>query len=82
MRFYSPRAIVCMLVAASAFVTLAACASAPPTVSTIPLNDGRFTPLGGVPKSNNPTASDFADLQAAESGTLNVPAFVEFYADN
>ncbi len=42
---------------------------------------GNYTPLGGVQKNNQPTASDFADLQAAESGTLGQPVLVEFYAD-
>ncbi len=42
---------------------------------------GNYTPLGGVQKNNQPTASDFADLQAAEHGTLGQPVLVEFYAD-
>ncbi|MGB8647315.1 MAG: hypothetical protein WCF84_18910 [Anaerolineae bacterium] len=45
------------------------------------LSPGNYTPLGGVQKNNQPTTSDYADLQAAESGTLNQPALVEFYAD-
>jgi hypothetical protein len=46
------------------------------------LEPGRYTALGGVRKSEQPTASDLADMQAAENGTLNEPALVEFYADN
>ncbi|MBI5034301.1 MAG: hypothetical protein HZB51_27585 [Chloroflexi bacterium] len=62
-------------------VFLVACASATPTPASIQLNDGAFTPLGGVQKNDKPTASDLADLQAAESGTLRRPVFIEFYAD-
>lgn len=61
-------------------VGVSACAA--PTAAPLNLAEGRFTPLGGVRVSDNPTQSDFADLQAAESGKLNLPAFVEFYADN
>lgn len=65
---------------------VAACTSAPsiaPTPSgTITLSDGRYTPLGRVRVSDNPTASDYADLQSAEGGKLGLPAFVEFFADN
>ncbi len=64
-------------------IFLAACSSATPTQtpSSIQLNAGAYTPLGGVQKNDNPTTSDFADLQAAESGALHLSAFVEFYAD-
>lgn len=62
-------------------VFLSACASATPTPASIQLNAGAYTPLGGVQKNAQPTASDFADLQAAEDGSLHLPVFVEFYAD-
>ncbi len=62
-------------------VAIAACSSAP-QASPLQLNQGRYTPLGGVAKSTQPTASDLADMQAAETGTLNQPALIEFYADN
>ena len=65
----------------AACVLLVACNSATPTPASVQLNPGAFTPLGGVQKNDQPTASDFADLQAAESGALHLPAFVEFYAD-
>jgi hypothetical protein len=61
-------------------VALTAC-SGTPTPGSINLQPGRFTPLGGVQKNSQPTASDVADLQAAENGTLNQPSLVEFYAD-
>ncbi len=63
-----------------ALVWLTGCATATPNSPTL-LNPGNYTPLGGVQKNNQPTTSDYASLQAAESGTLNQPAFVEFYAD-
>jgi hypothetical protein len=61
-------------------LALAACggSSAAPTVT---LKAGNYTPLGGVQKSDQPTPSELADLQAAEQGTLGQPALVEFYAD-
>ncbi len=62
-------------------VFLVACGSATPTPVAVQLNAGAYTPLGGVQKNDQPTASDFADLQAAESGALHLPAFIEFYAD-
>ncbi len=68
------------IVFAVALALLAGCATATPTSPAL-LNPGNYTPLGGVQKNNQPTASDYASLQAAESGTLNQPAFVEFYAD-
>jgi hypothetical protein len=70
--------------------TLGACsASASPTpqaspsgaVLPIALNPGNYTALGVNPKSAQPTPSDLADLQAAESGTLKLAALVEFYGD-
>ncbi len=65
-----------------ASIALAACSSGPgqPTATGL-LSSGNYTPLGGVQKNDHPTASDFADLQAAENGTLGRPVFVEFYAD-
>ncbi len=69
-----------LLVIAS--IVLAACsASQPTTAASGALSGGSYTPLGGVQKNDHPTASDFADLQAAENGTLGRPVFVEFYAD-
>ncbi len=68
---------VCAFVAA---LSLFAC-TASPTAAPIHLQPGQFTALGGVQKNSQPTASDFADLQSAENGTLNQPALVEFYAD-
>jgi hypothetical protein len=59
---------------------LVACTAAP-TPAPIQLNGGNYTPLGGAPKNSQPTASDIADLKAAEDGTLGMPALVEFYAD-
>jgi hypothetical protein len=61
-------------------ITLGACAG-PAPAAPIHLSGGQFTPLGGVQKNDRPTPSDIADLQAAETGRLNLPAFVEFYAD-
>ncbi len=61
-------------------IALAACGSAQ-TPGAVSLSSGNYTPLGGVQKNNQPTASDIADLQAAENGKLGVPALVEFYAD-
>ncbi len=69
-----------IIIVVIAIAELAGCASATPT-STGLLNPGNYTPLGGVQKNNQPTTSDYASLQAAESGTLNQPALVEFYAD-
>ncbi len=69
--------IIVLLVALALFT---GCAAATPT-SAGSLNPGDYTPLGGVQKNNMPTASDYASLQAAQSGTLNQPALVEFYAD-
>ncbi len=60
---------------------LIAC-SASATPGPIQLTGGQYTPLGGVPKNNQPTASDIADLTAAQNGALQRPALVEFYADN
>ncbi len=68
------------ILAVVALMLLVGCATATPT-STALLNPGNYTPLGGVQKNNQPTTSDYASLQAAESGTLNQPALVEFYAD-
>ncbi len=62
-----------------AALVLVACAGGetPPVLTS----GGGYTPLGGVQKNNQPTPSDFADLQAAENGTLGQPVLVEFYAD-
>ncbi len=73
--------IAIFLLAFDAFVLGIGCGANQPPL-TITLGDGRYTPLGGVQKNDNPTASDFTDMQAAESGSLQQPAFVEFYADN
>ncbi len=62
-------------------VLLAACSGTTPTPTSIQLNGGDYTPLGGVQKNDHPNSSDFADLQAAQNGALRLPAFVEFYAD-
>jgi hypothetical protein len=64
----------------SMMLALGACSgsSQPSPVLT---TGGNYTALGGAPKNDHPTASDFADLQAAENGTLGQPALVEFYAD-
>ncbi len=70
-----------LLLIAPTLVALAACSSAPHG-SGIELQQGQYTQLGGVPKSAQPTASDLAEMQAAETGALNEPALVEFYADN
>ena len=59
---------------------LAACGGVQATPTPL-LTGSNYTPLGGVQKSAQPTASDFADLQAAENGALGEPALVEFYAD-
>ncbi len=67
-----------IVVALGAFVLAACAGSETPAVLS---RGGGFTPLGGVQKNNQPTPSDFADLQAAENGTLGQPALVEFYAD-
>ncbi len=69
-------------VAAGMIVLLAlvACGSSA-TSEQVLTNGGNYTPLGGVQKNDHPTASDFADLQAAENGALGQPALVEFYAD-
>ncbi len=75
------RLVVMLLAASLALVALAACSSTSQD-SPLQLNQGQYTPLGGVTKSAQPTASDLADMQAAESGALNEPALVEFYADN
>ncbi|HEX9075400.1 MAG TPA: hypothetical protein VF932_06450 [Anaerolineae bacterium] len=72
------------VIAALAILMLAACSSGQPastTDSPLALQPGNFTRLGGVQKNYQPTASDFTDLQAAEAGTLDQPALVEFYAD-
>ncbi len=69
-----------IIAAAVVLVWLTGCASATPTPNAL-LNPGNYTPLGGVQKNNQPTTSDYASLQAAESGTLNQPALIEFYAD-
>ncbi len=75
----SRRAILMTL----SLLLLAACSANQPASSGSPLalQPGNYTRLGGVQKNNQPTASDLADLQAAESGSLNQPALVEFYAD-
>ena len=88
MRFQFPgsRRWLGFFVGVTALSVMAACASAPSDGpapgATIALSDGRYTPLGRVRVSDNPTASNFADLQAAEGGKTGLPAFVEFYADN
>ena len=74
--------IVYIVIAASAILALTACTSAPPPLTTIPLGGGRQTRLGLPAKSANLTASEFAELQAAETGKLTTPASVEFFADN
>ncbi len=66
--------------AALALVALAAC-NATPTVVPITLKGGNYSALGANPKPAQPTASDIADLQAAQNGTLQQPAMVEFYSD-
>lgn len=68
------------VIAAIHLFLLAAC-NAAPTAAPITLNPGNFTALGVNPKSDHPTPSDIADLQAAEAGALQQPAFVEFYGD-
>lgn len=62
-------------------IALAACNAPAPTVAPITLSGGNFTALGVNPKSQQPTPSDLADLLAAETGTLQQPALVEFYGD-
>jgi hypothetical protein len=69
--------LLCLLLAF--VVVLGACAS--PTPAPITLAPGNFTALGVNPKSDAPTPSNIADLQAAETGTLQLPALVEFYGD-
>ena len=66
--------------AALALVALAAC-NATPTVAPISLSAGKYSALGANPKPAQPTASDIADLQAAQNGTLQQPVMVEFYSD-
>jgi hypothetical protein len=61
-------------------IALAAC-SASPTAAPITLKPGNYTALGVNPKSDHPTPSDVADLQAAVQGTAGQPALVEFYGD-
>ncbi len=72
-----------VLAVISLLALLAACAAGTPTGGSGPLGlaAGPYTPLGGVEKNSNPTASDFTDLQAAEAGKIGEPALVEFYAD-
>jgi hypothetical protein len=67
--------------AATLFALLLVACGGPAPVTPIPLTGGQFTPLGRVQKNNQPTSSDTADLQATESGRLQLPALVEFYAD-
>jgi hypothetical protein len=62
-------------------IALAACGTSSSAAPTVALKAGNYTPLGGVQKNDQPTPSELADLQAAESGTLGQPALVEFYAD-
>ncbi len=69
-----------MIAAVVALVLLAGCASATSTPPGL-LSPGNYTRLGGVQKNNQPTASDYTALEAAQNGTLNQPALVEFYAD-
>ncbi len=69
-----------ILIAIAIVSGLAACSGGQAT-GPQSLTAGNYTPLGGVQKNNNPTASDYGDLQAAENGTLGQPALVEFYAD-
>ncbi len=69
-----------IILAGVALAQLAGCASATSTPQGL-LNPGNYTPLGGVQKNNQPTTSDYAALEAAQSGALNQPALVEFYAD-
>jgi hypothetical protein len=66
---------------ALASLSLAACRAGSPGSPALTLNPGNYTPLGGAQKSDQPTPSEWADLQAAEKGTLGQPALVEFYAD-
>lgn len=81
MRFSNFRDAVSVSILLIALPSLAAC-SPTPQGSPNQLEPGRYTALGGVRKSTQPTASDLADMQAAENGSLNQPALVEFYADN
>ena len=74
------RLLLSLVVSLVSVLALGAC-SAAPTAVPITLNPGNFTALGVNPKSAQPTPSDLADLQAAEAGTLQQPAFVEFYGD-
>jgi hypothetical protein len=66
-----------LLIAAGA---LGACGAVQATPTPL-LTGSNYTPLGGVQKSEQPTASDLAGLQAAENGALGEPALVEFFAD-
>ncbi len=72
-----------VLVSLVCLLALAACngGATPTAANSLSLEQGHYTPLGGVQKNANPTASDLADLQAAENGTLGQPVLVEFYAD-
>jgi hypothetical protein len=69
-----------LVLAAVLLLALAAC-SATPTVAPITLNEGKYSALGANPKPAQPTASDLADLQSAQNGTLQQPAIIEFYSD-
>jgi hypothetical protein len=71
--------LLCVLCILSGLI-LAAC-SASLTPAPVALSEGRYTPLGANPKSEHPTPGDLADLQMAEQGNLQLPAFVEFYGD-
>jgi hypothetical protein len=63
-------------------LALSACSAASaPTAAPITLNPGNYSALGANPKPAQPTKSDLADLQAAQNGTLQQPAMVEFYSD-
>lgn len=55
--------------------------SASPTVAPISLNEGKYSAIGANPKPAQPTASNLVDMQAAQNGTLQQPALVEFYSD-
>ncbi len=68
-----------LIIVALGTLLLAACAGG--ETPAVLSRGGGYTPLGGVQKNNQPTPSDFADLQAAENGTLGQPALVEVYAD-
>jgi hypothetical protein len=71
-----------VLLSALCLIALSACSgAAAPTAVPITLSPGNYSALGANPKPAQPTKSDIADLQAAQNGTLQQPAMVEFYSD-